>query len=281
MAAIDDQAATSWQVMGRGPRKALAIHCSLAHSGAWAGVARALDAHLTVTAFDLPGHGGSAPWAGTGEIQAASTAMAAALLDGPADILGHSFGATVALRLAVEHPRLVRSLCLHEPVFFAVALADRPEMRAAHVAEMADYRAGIAAGDMARAARGFLKVWGDGEGWEALPEATRARIAAQMPLIEAAAPALYEDAGGMLASGALGRIGAPVLLMQGARSPAIIDAINAGLAARLPLCRRATIAGAGHMAPITRPQAVAAEIAGFLGLRTGSGTPRDHSLERR
>jgi len=33
---------THWQVMGQGPRRALAIHCSLAHGGTWAGVARAL-----------------------------------------------------------------------------------------------------------------------------------------------------------------------------------------------------------------------------------------------
>lgn len=252
--------------MGQGPRACLAIHCSLAHAGAWAGVARALAEHMTVTAFDLPGHGQSAPWEGRGEIQAVSTAIAADLLDGPADILGHSFGATVALRLAVEHPGRVRSLCLYEPVFFAVALADRPEMRPEHEAEMAEYRAGMAAGDMARAARGFLHVWGDGAGWDALPPASRARIAAQMPLIEAAHGTLYEDAGGMLASGALSRLAAPVLLMEGARSPAIIGAINAGLAARLPEARRATIAGAGHMGPVTRPQAVAEKIAAFLGL---------------
>lgn len=257
---------THWQVTGQGPRRALAIHCSLAHGGTWAGVARALGQDLTVTAFDLPGHGGSAAWEGEGEIQAVTTAMAADFLDAPTDIIGHSFGATVALRLAIEHPRLVRSLSLYEPVFFAVALADRPGMRAGHDAEMTEYRAGIEAGDMGRAARGFLRVWGDGAGWDALPEATRARIAAQIPLIEAAAPALYGDAGAMLASGALEHVGAPVLLMQGARSPAIIDAINAGLAARLPDCRRATIAGAGHMGPITRPAAVADEIAVFLGL---------------
>jgi pimeloyl-ACP methyl ester carboxylesterase len=172
----------------------------------------------------------------------------------------------VALRLAVEHPGLVRSLSLYEPVFFAVALADRPEMRAGHETEMAAYRAGHEAGDLAGAARGFLRVWGDGEGWDALPDPTRTRMAAQMPLIEAATPALYGDAGGMLASGALGRIAAPTLLMEGARSPAIIGAINDGLAARLPDCRRATIAGAGHMGPITRPQAVSAEIAAFLGI---------------
>ncbi len=265
-----------WQVMGQGPRRALAIHCSLSHSGALAAVSHALDDLLTITAFDLPGHGQSAAWDGPGEIQAESTAIAADLLDGPADIIGHSFGATVALRLAVEHPHLVRSLILYEPVFFAVALADRPELRAAHEAEMADYSAGIARGDMAAAARAFLSVWGGGEAWETLPETLRARMAAQLPLIEAAAPALYGDAGGMLASGALTRVTAPALLMEGARSPATIGAINDGLAARLPDTARVRIKGAGHMGPVTHAGPVAAEIRAFLtparGVRRNQGS---------
>lgn len=257
---------TAWRRFGQGPRRALAIHCSLAHSGSWAGLARELGDVMTITAFDLPGHGQSGDWEGRGEIQGVSTAIAADFLDGPADILGHSFGATVALRLAVERPDLVRSLILYEPVFFAVAFADHPEMRAAHASTMADYAAGLAAGDMLRAAEAFTAVWGDGRAWAMMPEAARLRMAVQMPLVAAADPALLDDAGGMLASGALCRIEAPVLVLEGARSPAIIAAVNAGLAARLPHMRRAVIAGAGHMGPITHPGKVAAEARRFLGI---------------
>jgi len=260
---------THWQVMGHGPRAALAIHCSLAHSGSWAALAGELAGLLTITAFDLPGHGLGAAWDEAAGIQAASTAIAATFPEGPTDIIGHSFGATVALRLAVEHPHLVRSLSLYEPVFFAVALTDRPDLRAGHETEMAPFRAGMAAGDPAAAARGFLSVWGDGAIWDALPGTARDRIAAQMPLIAAADAALYGDSGGMLASGALGRIAAPVLLMEGARSPVITAAINDGLAARLPRATRSRIDGAGHMGPITHAPAVAARIRAFLSPARG------------
>jgi pimeloyl-ACP methyl ester carboxylesterase len=70
--------------------------------------------------FDLPGHGRSAPWAGT-DYHSDATAVAAALLHGPTHIIGHSFGATVALRLAVERPDLVSRVTLIEPVMFAAA----------------------------------------------------------------------------------------------------------------------------------------------------------------
>ncbi len=256
---------THWTELGSGSRRALAIHCSLSHGGSWGPLARELSGTLRLTAFDLPGHGQSGAWAGVGEIQAVSTAMAADFLDTPTDVIGHSFGATVALRLAVERPDLVRSLILYEPVFFAVALHDQPGLRAGHEAEMADYAAGMAAGDFMRAAEGFTRVWGDRRGWTALPEGARAAMAAQMPLIEAATDALYGDSGGMLASGALARIGVPVVLLEGSESPAIIAAINAGLAARLPEARRVVVQGAGHMGPISHARVVAEEIRGFLG----------------
>ncbi|WP_254656400.1 alpha/beta fold hydrolase [Roseovarius sp. 217] len=256
---------THWTELGAGPRRALAIHCSLSHSGSWGPLAREVSGALRLTAFDLPGHGQSGAWSGADEIQAVSTAMAADFLDAPTDIIGHSFGATVALRLAVERPDLVRSLILYEPVFFAVGLHDQPGLRAGHVAEMAEYAAGMAVGDFLRAAEGFTGVWGDRRGWTALPEGARAAMAAQMPLIEAATAALYEDAGRMLSSGALERIGVPVLLMEGSASPEIIAAINAGLAARIPDARRVVVQGAGHMGPISHARVVAEEIRGFLG----------------
>jgi len=59
---------------------------------------------------DLPGHGGSSP------LPAPSLAgfadVLAELLGEPADVLGHSLGGVVALRLAERHPSLVRSLVL-------------------------------------------------------------------------------------------------------------------------------------------------------------------------
>ena len=55
-----------------------------------------------------------------------STQIVGNFITDPIDVIGHSFGATVALRLAVEQPEKVRSLTLIEPVFFAVAGQDVP-----------------------------------------------------------------------------------------------------------------------------------------------------------
>ena len=47
---------TWWTSYGQGPRRALMIHCSLASSSSWGGLARHLSGALTMTAFDMPGH---------------------------------------------------------------------------------------------------------------------------------------------------------------------------------------------------------------------------------
>lgn len=268
---------THWTTFGHGPRRVLAIHCSLAHCGSWAGLAARLADEVTLIAFDLPGHGQTAPWdAGMGEVQGLSTAIAlefatdlaaddtADIPAGPIDLLGHSFGATVALRLAVERPDLVRSLVLIEPVLFAVAFAGDPGARGRYEVAMSGYARAMAAGDSMAAAREFTAIWGDGRDWDALPAAARTALARGIPMIEAAAPALMDDVAHVLAPGGLERIDCPVLLLGGSASPAITEEINEGLATRLPRVERAMIVGAGHMAPLTHPRQVASELLRFF-----------------
>ncbi|MHA7829043.1 MAG: alpha/beta fold hydrolase [Roseovarius sp.] len=257
---------TYWTSYGHGPRAALALHCSLAHSGSWAGLAKRIATEMTLTAFDLPGHGRSGAWHGRGDIQALSVAMAADFLDAqaPADLLGHSFGATVALRLAVERPELVRSLILIEPVFFAAGFADTPGARATFDSMMTGYAGAMAAGDLMGAAQAFATIWGGGMPWEAIPPAQREAMAERMPLIKAAEPTLYEDEAGLLVPSVLEGVGVPVLLVEGSESPAIVAAIHEALAARLPRAERTMIGGAGHMAPLTHPRQVGSEVLRFL-----------------
>ncbi|WP_135504446.1 alpha/beta fold hydrolase [Roseovarius aestuariivivens] len=255
---------TNWTTFGQGPRAALMIHCSLAHSGSWGAMARHLSGALDMTAFDLPGHGRSAPWDDRAELQGETVRIAAEFLTGPTDIIGHSFGATVALRLAIERPELVRSLVLLEPVFFAAGLAARPELRAGFDAAMAPFVDAMRAGDRMAAAEAFLAVWGGGADWSAISTPDRETLAAQMPIVQAGQPALYEDVGGMLAEGRLEAVERPVLLIEGSLSPEIIPAITEGLAARLPHARRAVIAGASHMLPVTHGRQVSAEVLRFL-----------------
>ncbi|WP_138934904.1 alpha/beta fold hydrolase [Roseovarius arcticus] len=257
---------TSWTTFGQGPRAALLIHCSLAEAGVWGSMARDLSGALTMTAFDLPGHGRSDVWDARGEMSAVCAGIAADFAKdaAPMDVIGHSFGAVVALKLAIERPDLVRSLVMIEPVFFAVGLRARPDACAAHLAEKHAFDVAMAAGDLALAAQGFVAAWGGGRPWSKFSADQQARIAQQMPLIAAAGPALYDDVGGMLEPGVLEAVNIPVLLLEGSDAPAIIPAINEGLASRLPNAQRGVIGGAGHMSVATHPAQVSAEVLRFL-----------------
>ena len=255
-----------WRVYGEGGASALALHCALAHSGAWAGLGAALPG-LSLTALDLPGHGRSADWDGTGDFHGLATRVTAALVErmgAPQHLIGHSFGGTVALRLALERPDLVSRLTLIEPVLFCAAPRDA---FAAHVARQAPVDAALRAGDRQGAARAFQAIWGAGQPLEEAPEAQRAYIVGRIHLVAAQFPVLMEDGAGMTAPARLEGVGVPVLLIEGDRSPPVVGAIADVLARRLPHVRRTVVKGAGHMAPITHPGAVAEAIADFAGLQ--------------
>lgn len=257
---------TYWTTFGQGRRKALLIHCSLAHSGAWNGLAKLFEDQLDMRAFDLPGHGKSDEWPPDQDMQALSVAMAADVIgrDGPMDIIGHSFGATVALRLAIEHPDLVRSLVMIESVFVAAALADQPDLAKSHAHLMAGYVEAVKRGDRQAAAREFMAEWGDGRPWESLPEAQRAFLADRIHLIEANDATVMRDLPQVLERGLIEQVEAPALLIRGAESSGFVGPIHAAIVRRMKTARDVAIEGAGHMVPITHPKAVAAEITAFL-----------------
>ncbi|SDG62441.1 alpha/beta fold hydrolase [Sulfitobacter delicatus] len=249
---------------GYGLRPALAIHCSLAHSGAWRRVGEALADDLTIRAFDLPMHGKSGDWDGQRNIHDVATDMALSLLEAPMDLIGHSFGATVAMRIAIERPELVRSLTMIEPVYFAAAAQDDPEGMAEYNEQNEAFEAALAEGDRETAARLFNRVWGDGTKWDQIPAPTRAYMVDRIDFIPASSPFLGGDSAGLLAPGMFDRAVMPALLIEGSASPKAAHAINDSLMRRLPNARRVVVEGAGHMVPITHPGEVAGAISDFL-----------------
>ena len=242
----------------------LAIHCSLAHAGVWRGVGEALGDLCTTTAYDLPMHGRSAPWDGTGDIHDIATEMGRSLLKAPMDVIGHSFGATVALRLAIETPALVRSVTLIEPVYFAAALADGLVSKEGFASANPGFEAALEAGDMMEAARAFNRGWGDGTGWDRIPQAKRQYMAERIHFVPASTAALHDDSAGLLRPGRFAQATMPALLLEGSTSPPAMGAILDSIERRLPNVTRAKVAGAGHMAPLTHPAEVAAKVRRLL-----------------
>lgn len=245
--------------LGQGPRRALALHCTMAFGGAWAGMSKIMGDKMSLVAPDMPSHGRSADWDTQSSFgDTVYAASLAAMDEGPMDVIGHSFGGVIALRLAVEHPEKVRSLTVIEPVFFAVAQARAPETLKLHNEKARPFMEACETGDYATAARLFNRMWSDeGPAWDTLPERTRAAMTRGVHVVPDTTALLYEDTAGLLAPGALDALTIPTLVMRGADAHPAITATNEGLAEIIPGAVSHAVPGAGHMAPISHPQAVA------------------------
>mgnify|MGYP000096948093 FL=1 len=252
-------AARQW---GDGPREVLALHCSLAHSGAWEGVARLLGPGHHITAPDILGHG-KAP-----DIDPARDlhdqcydAILPDLPEGRFDAIGHSFGATLALRLAEDMPDRIRSLTLIEPVIFAAAKGSGAF--SGYMEQMMEYADANSRDDREAETRAFLDVWGNGADFEDIPPAQKTYAMDRIRFIKASEPALFADNANMVPR--LSNISAPVLLVEGNESPPIIRAILDRMEQDIPDSSRISVPGAGHMVPISHPRQVAEAVLHHFG----------------
>ena len=246
---------------GTGPTL-LALHGALSSGKMWEPLFQTMPG-VRFIAPDLPGHGASAD--ALPDVHTQTTRAMQALIDatgGPVDLVGYSYGGTIALRIAVETPERVRSLTLIEPVFFAVALADDPDF----VSDMSALEEVLTNEGRHAATKAFLGQWGGGLPWAMMPKETQDDMASRIQVIIDAGPALYEDTAGMLAEGRMQALDIPVLLLRGSQSPHVVETINTGLARRIPEAQSCVIEGAGHMAPISHPKECAAQMRSFWNL---------------
>lgn len=244
----------------------LFVHCTLGHGGMWRGLIRALPGLEAVT-VDLPDHGRGPARDPGQDLHDQATALAlAALPEGPCAVIGHSFGGTVALRVALERRAQVRALVLIEPMVLGMLRRFDPAAFAQSEAMFRPVLDLIAAGDRPAAARLFLDQWGQAGGWDAALPAQREVMAGQMGFVAATRPIVEDDSPGLLAPGGLESLDIPVLLLCGETSPSPMASIQRGLAARLPDATAVMLPGLGHMAPLSDPGPVADAIRDWGGL---------------
>ncbi|TAH48481.1 MAG: alpha/beta hydrolase [Chloroflexota bacterium] len=114
-----------WQ---KGADAPIVLLHGITDSGAcWGRTADALAENFTVLALDQRGHGKSdAPLEGYSFDEYVADALALLRVNGfsKAIVMGHSFGAVVALNLAAQHPQAVTQLILEDPPLFDFALAE-------------------------------------------------------------------------------------------------------------------------------------------------------------
>jgi pimeloyl-ACP methyl ester carboxylesterase len=172
---------------GQGPG-VVCLHSNASSSSQWRGLMEMLAPKFHVIAADQYGAGKSPAWAGKG---LATLSDEAALLEPvlahagePFALVGHSYGAAVALIAALKDPKRVRAMALYEPTLFALVEAASPQPNEADgiCAAVARSIAALDGGDESAAAGHFIDYWMGAGSWARTPESRKAPIAASMRL---------------------------------------------------------------------------------------------------
>ena len=251
---------------GAGPG-VVCVHSNASSSSQW----RALMTHLApkfhVLAADSYGAGKSPRWPTdrtvtlSDEVALLEPVMTRA--GDPFALVGHSYGAAVALLAALMQPRRVRCLVLYEPTLFALLDAESsPPNDAEGIRQtVLSVALELAAGKRDAAAERFIDYWMGAGSWASIPAPRRAPIEASVVNIEGWATALFGEPTPLSAFKALKL---PVLLLVGKDSPVSSRGVARLLSQALPDVRVVELDGLGHMGPITHPEIVNSAIEAFL-----------------
>lgn len=259
---------------GSGPG-VVCLHANASTSSQWRELTDLLSPKYLVLAPDSYGAGKSPDWPSDHEIglrdevdflepvfEQAGT---------PFTLVGHSYGAAIALIAALLHPERVRALVLYEPTLFAVVYEKNKSFEGIEGIRDAVLAAGAAldAGDKNAAARHFIDYWMGAGSWDATPPQRQPAIAASMVNVRRWGHALYTEPTPL---DVFAKLDMPILYMIGEASPASAHTVAQTLLPVLPNVEVVRFPGLGHMAPVTHPQIINTAIKNFLEGR--------HTLDR-
>ncbi|MGH6826950.1 alpha/beta fold hydrolase [Methyloceanibacter sp.] len=249
---------------GKGPLVIIA-HCSSASHKEWLPLIEALAPEWRVLAPDFIGYGQSGAWPEgkvfTGQADLAVLLELANKTEKPVHLVGHSYGAALALEAARELGSKVQSLTLVEPVAFNLLRVERrPEWAEIEQLGVAVLSA-VSNGNDRDAAAVFMRYWLGRLRWWLSPETFKAAITATIGKVALEFMILIE-AGARLSDYAGAT--APTLLIVGGKTRAPARAVVDMLSATLPNADMTVLKGAGHMSPFTHPSEVNRLIAGHL-----------------
>lgn len=252
---------------GTGPG-VVCIHANASSSAQWRSLMDRLSGSHRVLAPDCYGSGKSPDWHSDREIALQDEVHfiepALALAEPLFSLVGHSYGAAIALVAALANPGRIRALAIYEPTLFGLvdALSPAPNGVDGIRTTVAAAGAALDAGDRDAAAGHFIDYWMGAGSWSATPSQRKPAITESVANVRRWSHALFTEPTPIDAFAALD---IPILYMLGGASPASAHAVARVL---LPVLRGARVvefAGLGHMAPVTHPEVINAEIARFLG----------------
>ena len=257
-----------FEEQGRG-EGVICLHSNASTSSQWRQLSDALSDRFHILAADGYGAGKSPDWPpSTQATLDAEADFLSPVLQAAGDrfhLVGHSYGAAVALQLAVRYPERVRSVVVYEPTLFYLVAGDHPSTSPAAGIWRAssDAAALVQGGDTTSAAERFVDFWMQEGSWREMPAKRQAVVARSLRNVGRWRDATFATAA---RAAAFASLQVPVLLMWGERSPESAQSVARLLGAILPNVTLGPQPGLGHMGPITDPERVNSRIASFLDL---------------
>ena len=252
---------------GTGPG-VLCLHSNASSSSQWRQLSDLISDRHRVIAVDGYGAGKSPEWPADRTVRLSDevdlAAPAIAMAGDRFHVVGHSYGAAVAVKLALMHPTRVRSLVLYEPTLFhLVAGADPASSPAAGIWNAAsDAADAVARGDSLAAAARFIDFWMGHGTWAAMPAARQPTVAHAMRNAKGWRDVTFAD---NLRLDELQALQVPVLLLWGDQSPESALSVARVLQGALPQVTPGPQPGLGHMGPITHAELINEQIVEFIG----------------
>lgn len=249
---------------GAGPPVVLA-HSSVSGNRQWKKLIELLRGRYRVLAPNLHGYGQTSAWTGDGTLtleEAAKVLLAVCDgLEGPIRVVGHSWGASLAMMAASRLGNRISHLALFEPMMVSLlrehGVADAwAEGRALYT----DVKRLGGARDWMALAQRFTNYFNGDGAWEATPPERQQAVAALL------LPNYYEWDSAQLPyrTEAFAGISARTLLMRSADTRLVLRAVSDLLRNAYPHWQFDELPDGGHMVPLTRADAFNQRVVAFL-----------------
>lgn len=231
------------------------VHSSISGNRQWQAMTDLLKDRYRVLAINLRGYGNTTPWNGGAplslddEVELINAVCAKP--HGPIHLVGHSFGALVAMKAALCMANRIHTLIAFEPNPFNL-LEQHGRLEALNEIRSL-LRLVLEAGacnDFSVAAPAFADYWQGDDTWQAMPQKRRqAFVTAMAPLVHEVGAVLSDNT----TVAAWRSITARTLIVTSRNARRPIAEVAELLALNCKAWRFEQLAEGGHMAPLTHP----------------------------